>query len=111
MFNSESWPHVTEKHVEDCEQVDHALLRGLVDGHAKVGLPAHFLELGQEPIRFTLAARRIMYLQTILKRENIELTRRILRAQQADPREGDFCLLVENDKKMIQLNKSEEDIF
>ena len=99
------------RQVEDFEQVDQALLRGLVNGHAKVGIPALYLELGQEQIRYILAARRIMYLQTLLKRENTELTNKILRAQQADPTEGDFCLLVEEDMKMIKLEKSEEEMI
>ena len=97
--------------VEDFEQVDQALLRGLVNGHAKVGIPSLYLELGQEQIRYILAARRIMYLQTLLKRENTELTNKILRAQQADPTEGDFCLLVEEDVKMIKLEKSEGEMI
>ena len=111
MFNSESWHGVTMSQVEDFEQVDQALLRGLADGHAKVSIPAIYLELGQEPIRYILAARRIMYLQTLLKRDNTEMTSKILRAQQADPIEGDFCLLVEEDMKMIKLEKSEEEII
>ena len=60
LFNSESWHDVSQDDVKSLEQVDQALLRGLVKGHAKVGLPALYMDLGQEPIRFILAQRRIM---------------------------------------------------
>ena len=110
LFNSEAWHGVTLSDVESLEKVDECLIRGLVKGHSKMPIPAIFLETGQAPLRFVLASRRILYLQTILKRDSTELTSRILRAQIADPLQGDFCLLVEQDMDMINLKMTHEEI-
>ena len=110
LFNSESLHDVSQDDVESLEQVDQALLRGLVKGHAQVGLPALYMDLGQEPIRFILAQRRIMYLQTILKRNPSDLTRRTYEAQKSDPVNGDFCLLVKKDMDLLNLKLEEEEI-
>ena len=40
-----------------------------------------FLESGAIPMRYILSSRRINYLQTILKRDEEELTRRVFEAQ------------------------------
>ena len=79
-------------------------------GHAKVGIPALYLDLGQELILFILATRRILYLQTILKRELKELTRKSYEAQKADPVTGDFYLLVLKELEMIDLKLSDTKI-
>ena len=110
LFISESWQDVKEDDVKDLERADEALLRGLVHGHAKVAIPALYLHLGQEPIRFILASRRILYLHTILNREDKEITKRTYDAQKQDPINGDFCLLVQKDLKMIGLNLTDNEI-
>ena len=91
LFNSEAWHDITSSQVEAFEKIDEALLRGLVIGHAKIPLPALYLETGQVPIRYILATRRILYLQTILQRGPDELIRGIYSAQKDDPSDGEFC--------------------
>ena len=81
LFNSESLHGVSKEDIEDLEQVDQALLRGLVDGHAKVALPGLYPELGQEPLRFVLAARQVLYLHTLLNRDDTELTKKVYLVQ------------------------------
>ena len=110
LFNSESWHGVSQEDIEDLEQVDQALLRGLVDGHAKLPLHGLFMELGQEPLRFILAARRVLYLHTLLNRDDRELTKKVYLAQKGDPTKGDFCLLVEKDLKMLEIKKTHAEI-
>ena len=56
-----------------------------------------YLESGAIPIRFILSSRRINYLQTILKREDEELIKRVLKAQMDDAHDGDFIKLIEKD--------------
>ena len=65
---------------------DKALLSSLVGGHAKV--PLEFLYLEAEVIyaRFILACRRIIYLQTILRKDDMELVKQIYTAQQSNSR-------------------------
>ena len=92
------------------ERVDETLLRGLTSAHSKIPIAALYLECGATPLRFIWAARRIMYLQTILKRSNDELTKKIYDAQKEDPTEGDFHELVSKDIQMIDLKMDEEEI-
>ena len=110
LFNSECWHNFSEDDVKDFERVDQALLRGLANGHSKMSIPALYLELGQEPLRFVLATRRIMYLHTLVNRGDSEVTKKTYLAQKADPLKGDFCLLVEDDKKMLKLDKTDDEI-
>ena len=95
LFNSEAWHNFSQSHVEAFEKIDEALLRGLVLGHAKIPVPALYLETGQAPIRYLLACRRLLYLQTILQRDSDELTHKVNIAQKAAPSPGDFCQLVD----------------
>ena len=111
LFNSEAWHGVNKAQVEAFEKVDEALLRGLVLGHAKVPIPALYLETGMMPIRFILACRRILYLQTILQRAPGELIRKVFEAQKADPTSGDFCLQVVKDLEMLDININEDEIM
>ena len=48
----------------------------------------------------TTASRRINYMQTLLKREDEELTKRVLLAQFGDPSDGDFAQQVRDDSEM-----------
>ena len=59
------------------------------------------MESGAIPIRYILSSRRINFLQTILKREEEELTRRIFEAQITKPCSGDFAELVKKDLESI----------
>ena len=56
------------------------------------------------PLRFLVACRRILYFQTILKRDDKELTKQVLLAQTDDPYNGDFFQLVENDCKNLSID-------
>ena len=52
----------------------------------------------------------MIYLQTILKRDDKELTKRVYRAQQNEPSPGDFALLVKSDFDLIEEEMNEENI-
>ena len=110
MFNSEAWHNIQDKDITPLEKVDEALLRQLLMGHSKTPLEALHLETNTLPIRYILKSRRIMYLHTILKRDPSEMIRKVYEAQKADPSPGDFCELVSDDCKAIELDIEEEDI-
>ena len=73
LVNSEAWHSFDQNQVKALEKIDEALIRGIVQGHSKIPVPALYLETGQVPVRFILACRRILYLQTIVKRNPEEL--------------------------------------
>ena len=101
LFNSEAWHDVSDAEIKILETVDEHLLRALVNGHSKTPLEFLYLESGAIPIRFILACRRMTYLQTILKRNENELTKRIFKAQKENPTKGDFYCQVLKDFELI----------
>jgi hypothetical protein len=62
--------------IKALESVDENLLHGLVIAHAKTPLEFLYLEAGAVPIRFIMT-----FLQTILKRNEQELTKRVYNQQ------------------------------
>ena len=103
LCNSEAWHGITFEQVKAFEKIDEALIKGLVEGHSKIPIPALYLEKGQTPIRYIIACRRILYLQTILHRSEEELIFKVYAAQNNDPIKGDFCQLVNEDRNLIDL--------
>ena len=53
-----------------------------------------FLESGALTLEHILSIRRLGYFQTILKRDEKEVTKRIYRAQKKNPIPGDWVLLI-----------------
>ena len=96
-----AWHSVSLQDISGLEKIDEALLRYLLDCHPKTPLEFLFLESGAIPMRYILSSRRINYLQTILKRDEEELTRRVFEAQLVKPCSGDFAELVKKDLESI----------
>ena len=82
--NSESWHGVTMEDVEGLQRVDQALLQRLVSGHAQIPILALYMDLGVLPLKYILASRQILYLQTILNRGDQELTKKLYQAQKSN---------------------------
>ena len=101
LFNSEAWHNLNEKEIRRLEEVDEYLLRALVHGHAKTPLEFLYLETGAIPIRYVIGSRRMCFLQTILKRADNEITKKIFKAQSKSPLKGDFYNLVKEDFRNI----------
>ena len=110
LFNSEVWYSVSAKQVANFVDIDKYLLRGLVNAHAKVPLEHLYLELSVLPLSYVLSVRRMIYLQTILKRHDTELTKQIYMSQKSNPLPGDWCNLVSEDFETIGLHISDEHI-
>ena len=110
LYSSEAWHSVSELEIRMLETVDESLLRALVKGHAKTPLEFLYLEAGATPIRFIISSRRLLYHQTILKREDTELTKRIYKEQKRNTTKGDFVELVAEDFKTIDQVQNDEEI-
>ena len=106
LFNSEAWHGLTKSQIKAFEKIDEALIKDLTESHAKIPVPAIYLETGQVPVRYILACRRILYLQNILQGNDNELVKKVYLAQKADTSEGDICQLVESDLQLINLQIS-----
>ena len=110
LFNSEAWHGIVKDDIQIFSRVDESLLRALLSAHSKTPKEALFLETGQIPVQFIWASRRLNFLQTIMKRNQNEITKKVYKAQKADPKKGDFAILVKEDKELIELDLSDEDI-
>ena len=108
LYNSEAWHAVSDTEMKMLETVDESLLRALVNAHSKTPLEFLYLEAGVVPIRFIISTRRLIYHQTILKRNNIELTKRIYEEQKINPTRGDFSELIKEDFRMIDIPQNDE---
>ena len=104
LYNSEAWHSVTMQDIVPFENLDEGLLRYLLGSHSKAPLEMLYLESGATPIRFVISSRRLNYLQTILKREDEELTKRVLQAQINSPCPGDFIKLIEEDFQTLGIS-------
>ena len=93
------------------EAVDEYLLRSLVHAHAKTPLEFLYLEAGAVPIRFLISSRRITYLQTILQRNDNELTKKVYMEQKRNPTPGDYSELVKKDFELIEEIMDESSII
>ena len=77
LYNTEAWHNIREKEIKRLEEVDEYLLRTLVHGHAKTPIEFIYLETGSNSIRYILGSRRMCSLQTLLKRDDRELTKKV----------------------------------
>ena len=68
------------------------------------------MEAGAIPIRFILSGRRMIYIQTLIKRPEDELTKRVYMKQKESPSKGDFFNLVKDDFKLIGETMNEREI-
>ena len=68
LYNSEVWHGLRDIDIANFVAIDKYLLRGIINSHAKVPIEHLYLEMGVLPLAYVISARRLIYLQTILKR-------------------------------------------
>ena len=103
LFSSEAWHGLCEDDIKALERVDEALLRALIQAHPKIPLEFLYLETGAVRIKHIISSRRMIYLQTLLKRDDEEITKRILREQERNPCAGDYIMLVKDDFTRLEM--------
>ena len=111
LYNSEAWHSTTKEDIHALEVVDECLLRSLLENHPKCPIEFLYLETGSISIGHIVSTRRMMYLRTILKRDDEELTKRILREQQRNPTPGDFSELVKSDFNKYGIDYDENKVI
>ena len=110
LCNSEAWHSIKKKHIEELEVMDRSLLRYILKAHSKVQTEFLYLETGALRIEQIISSRRLMYLQTILKRPDDELNKRVYNCQKKNPSEGDWCQLVRKDMESLSIGMTDEEI-
>ena len=69
LCNSKAWYAISKKHIEEFEVMDKSLLRYITGAHAKTQNEFLYLETGVLNIEKIISNRRMMYFQTIVKRD------------------------------------------
>ena len=77
LFNSEVWFNTAAQDIQKLEIIDNQILRHILGAHSKVPIEFLHLETGTLDISSVMAVRRMCYLQTILKRHESELVKRV----------------------------------
>ena len=109
LLKMETWPNCSIKRVEKYERIEQAYFRRILNAHSKSPIESIYLEIGVLPFRFHLMKRRIMYLSTLMKRDDNDFTKKFVMVQMTDGLEGDFYPQTKRD--MISLNISDEDLL
>ena len=92
------------------EIIDRSLLRQLLDAHNKTAIEWIYIDTGKLNIKSILQLRRFMFLWHILQRDKTELIRRIFEAQKISYSNGDWIKLIEEDKKELDINMTDQEI-
>ena len=71
---------------------------------------AIYLETGSLPIRFILQGRRLMFYWAILNKDTEELIKKVFDTQTQFPTKGDWTFQIEEDKKYLDIDISENSI-
>lgn len=110
LFNSEIWNAFNENDIKMLQVLDRKILRLILGAQGKVPCEMLYLETGAIELKHVIAVRRLVYLQTILKKHDSEIIKKIYMAQKKSPCTGDWVLLVEEDKIKYNIENSDEQI-
>ena len=89
------------------EVLDKKILQEITGAHSKVPWEMLFLETSVLPIARVIIARRLIYLQNILKITENEIISKVYAAQNKSPTHGDCISLVQEDMNLLNLNISD----
>ena len=110
LYNSEVWHGLRDIDIANFVAIDKYLLRGIINSHAKVPIEHLYLEMGVLPLSYVISARRLIYLQTILKRPESDLIRRVYICQKENQLPGDWCQSVTNDFQKIGFYMNDHEV-
>ena len=111
LCSSEALHGITNTHIAQLESVDTMLFKSVFQAPFSTPIAAYYLETGAIPIRYVLIGRRLMYLWTILQKNEEELVSKVFRAQKMFPVKDDFVNQIEEDKEEIGLLLSDSEIM
>ena len=110
LTNSEVWYGSRLEDIKHLEQIDEILLRKVLETPSSTPKCMLYLETGCKPIRFMIQARRVNYLQYILKEDPSSLVSKFFFAQNSQSLKNDWALTCRQDLKDLDINLSLEEI-
>ena len=102
-----AWPQID---TNSFVAIDKYLFRGIINSHAKVPIEHLYLEMGVLPLSYVISARRLIYLQTIQKRHESDIVRRVYICQKENQLPGDWCKSVALDFEKIGVHMTDHEI-
>ena len=108
LFNSEVWGGICETNLKDLNIIDHKILQVITGAQSKVPTEMLYLETSQLPLAHVKSVRRLVYWQTILKRQETELINQVYQAMKASPLKGDWIELLKGDMEKVGLTLDDE---
>ena len=103
LTNAEIWYNLSKSEVEEFEALDRLFFRRLMEVPATTPCEAYYLEFGVLPIGALLKARRINYLQCIVKQEEKGMLYSFLITQWNNPTKGDWTEQVKKDLEDFEI--------
>ena len=103
LTNSEVWYHLKEEELRILEKCDENLLRKIFEAPCTTPIPMLYLESGCKPVRYTILARRMMFLHYILHEDEESLIMRFFKAQKESPCKDDWYLTVIGDLEYLEI--------
>ena len=110
LYSAEAWSAVSESETQRLEQVDSALIKGLVKGHSKTTVVFHYLETGTLMLRHIIRINRLMYHHHIINLGEEETVKKIYEKQKQGSFKEDWINLIKHDFEFMGIDFNEEDI-
>ena len=110
LTNSEVWYGLRFEDCKQLEQIDEILLRKVLETPSSTPKCMLYLETGCKPIRFIIQARRVNYLQYILKEDKSSLISKFFHAQYSQSLKNDWALTIKKDLQELEITLSLENI-
>ena len=108
LTNSEAWYSITKKNIKELEVMDRLLIKNITGAHAKTQNEFLYLKIGALNIGQTISNRRLMYLQSLLKRPEDEIIRKVYECQKDNPVIGDWVELLKKDLSNLEIAMDED---
>ena len=80
----------SDQDIHALDVIDHQILRLITGAQAKSPVEMLYLETAELPVKSVISVRRLMYLQTVLKRHKEELIYRVYSAMEEKTYKGDW---------------------
>ena len=110
LTNVEVWYGITKGEIDELEEIDKLLIRRILEAPTSACIESLYLELGLIPIRFIIMARRVNFLQSLLKMDTNDMCSKMLRAQWEYPVKNDWTKKVQEDLNELNIDLSLEEI-
>ena len=110
LTNADVWYGLLKSEIDQLEEIDRMLIRGILEVPSSSCVESLYLELGITPIHVILKARRVNYLHYLATLKDDEMLYRVFKAQWDNPVKDDWTLEVKRNLEELNIHLSLEEI-